>query len=43
MVTPLKKGRYIVFDVPPDDEHEIGIYITLCREILCIRWEIMFH
>ncbi len=32
LVTPLKKGKYIVFDVPPDDEHEIGLYITLCRE-----------
>lgn len=32
LVTPLKKGKYIVFDVPPDSEHEIGRYITLCRE-----------
>jgi AraC-like DNA-binding protein len=32
LVTPLKKGRYIVFDIPSDNEHEIGIYITRCRE-----------
>jgi AraC-like DNA-binding protein len=32
LVTPLKEGKYIVFDVPPDSEHEIGLYITLCRE-----------
>jgi AraC-like DNA-binding protein len=32
LVTPLKKGKYIVFDIPPDGEHETGLYITLCRE-----------